>query len=65
MTKITNPLAPINAPEVPSAGDIASPFARENLSPSQHPALQNGSTGGQVAGLDRLIADDARRNQRS
>ncbi len=62
MTRYYNPAAPGNAPAVkpPAAGEITdplAPFRPSALSPSQHPALRGGSAGGEVAGVDRSLAE--------
>jgi hypothetical protein len=59
MSRITNPSAPIDAPAVPSEGEILAPFRRENLSPSSHPALRGGNAGGEVAHPSRRIVEGA------
>jgi hypothetical protein len=51
MSRINNDAAPIDANQAPSAGSVTSPFARENLVSSQHPALRpsiGNSAGGAV-----------------
>jgi hypothetical protein len=65
MSRISNPSAPIDAPAIWSAGSITPPpdvvdgFRRENLSPSQHPAIRGGNAGGEVAHPANTVIDGA------
>jgi hypothetical protein len=59
MSRISNPSAPIDAPAVPSEGEILAPFRRENLRESTHPALRGGNAGGEVAHPSRRIVEGA------
>jgi hypothetical protein len=40
MSRISNPSAPVNAPQAPADGSILDPFRRDRLPISQHPALR-------------------------
>lgn len=59
MSRISNPAAPIDAPAAPSAGSVTAPFSRENLAPSQHPALRPSTGAEHVANVSRAIIDQA------